>query len=117
MTASPTVIVHLREVQDADDVADLQEALERRCQELAEEFHEADRFEIHVTAVGNAFSAQARASGKKTDVAAQGTGAQPRPACDAALDRLARELRSRHDKRIFKPRRQARRDRTSRKGS
>lgn len=117
MTTSPTVMVHLREVLHLDGASELQEAVEQRCQQLAEEFHEADRFEVHVTPVGNGFNAQARATGKKTDVAAQSAAAQPRPACDAALDKLARELRSRHDKRIFKPRRQARRDKAARKGS
>jgi ribosome-associated translation inhibitor RaiA len=111
MTRDATVIVHFKDVERSED---LHEALEKRCQHLAEEFNETDRFEISITPDRNEISAHARATGKDTDVAAHATAPEERQAADAALDRLERELRSRHDKRIFAPRREARRAKATR---
>ncbi len=112
MTRDATVIVHVKGVEQSDE---LREAVEKRCQHLAEEFSETERFEVSISPDRNDVSAQAHASGKNTDVAAHASGADPRQAADAALDRLERELRSRHDKRIFAPRREARRAKAAKK--
>ena len=117
MTQPANVIVHIRDASEELDGPALQEAIEHRCQHLATEFHEADRFEVTISPDGNAVSAHARASGKKTDVSSHAEASDERQAADAALDRLERELRSRHDKRIFAPRRDARRSRESEKAS
>ncbi len=114
MTREATVIVHLKDVEKRDE---LQEALETRCQTLAQEFGETDRFEISITPDRNDITAHARAIGKNTDVAAHASAPDERQAADAALDHLERELRNRHDKRIFAPRREAKRAKASQKTS
>lgn len=112
MAQDATVIVHFKDVEHDND---LDEAMEKRCKHLAEEFTETVRFEISLEAGHNEVTAHARASGKNTDVAAHGSAPEARQAADAALDRLERELRSRHDKRIFAPRREAKRAREAKK--
>jgi ribosome-associated translation inhibitor RaiA len=112
MAGEATVIVHIRDVENSEE---LQASVEKRCQHLADEFHEVDRFEINITPDALKIAAHARASGKKTDVAAHASSEDARKAADVALDRLERELRSRHDKRIFAPRREAKRAKASRK--
>lgn len=111
MAGNPTVILHMKDVERSDE---LDEALERRCQTLADEFSEVDRFEIGIEPDRNEIRATTKASGKNTTVAAHATAADERQAADLALAKLERELRSRHDKRIFTPRREARRAKTRR---
>ncbi len=112
MAREATVIFHLRDVERSDE---LNEALERRCQHLADEFTETDRFEISLSPDNNDISAHAKVIGKSTSISAHATAPNERQAADAALDRLERELRNRHDKRIFTPRREARRTKASRR--
>ena len=112
MARDATVIVHFRDVERTDE---LHEALERRCQHLADEFSETDFFEISLSPDNNDVSAHAKVTGKSTSISAHATAPHEKQAADAALDRLERELRSRHDKRIFTPRREARRARTDRR--
>ena len=109
--ADATVILHIKDVERSDE---LDETLERRCQALADEFSEVSRFEISIEPDRNDVRATAKASGKNTTVAAHANAADARQAADLALTKLERELRSRHDKRIFTPRREARRTRTRR---
>ena len=54
-------------------------------------------------------------TGKDTSISAHATAPHEKQAADAALDRLERELRNRHDKRIFMPRREARRAKATRR--
>ena len=112
MSGDATVIVHFKDVERSED---LHEAIEKRCHHLAEEFTEADRFEVSIELDGKDITAHARVVGKSTSVASHATASQERPAAEAALDRLERELRSRHDKRIFTPRREAKRSKASRR--
>ena len=112
MSREATVIVHFKEVEHSDE---LREAIEKRCQHLAEEFAETDRFEVSLAPESKDITAHAHARGKKTDVASHASAPDARQAADAALDRLERELRSRHDKRIFSPRREAKRAKQSQK--
>jgi ribosome-associated translation inhibitor RaiA len=112
MSRDATVVVHFKDVERSDA---LNEAVEKRCLNMAEEFTEVDRFEISITPDRNDISVHARASGKGTDVAAHANAPHEVTAADTALDRLERELRSRHDKRIFTPRREARKAKNSRK--
>jgi ribosome-associated translation inhibitor RaiA len=106
MSGDATVIVHFKDVERSQELHDI---IERRCLHLAEEFAEADRFEITIEPDRNDIRAHARVVGKDTSVASHATAPQQRQAADAALDRLERELRNRHDKRIFTPRREAKR--------
>ncbi len=112
MTRDATVIVHFKDLKHNDE---LNEAIETRCQRLADEFSETTRFEVSLAVDHNEITAHTRASGKNTDVAAHASAPEGRQAADAALDRLERELRSRHDKRIFAPRREAKRAKESKK--
>jgi ribosome-associated translation inhibitor RaiA len=106
MASEATVVVHFKDVEHTDE---LRETIEKRCQHLAEEFSETTRFEVSLSQDGKEITAHTRASGKNTDVAAHASAPEERQAADAALHRLERELRSRHDKRIFSPRREAKR--------
>jgi len=112
MTRDTTVIVHFGDVERSEQ---LSEALERRCQELAGEFIETDRYEISLAPENSEVSAHAKATGKDTSVSAHARAPSERQAADAAFDRLERELRNRHDKRIFTPRREARRAKAARR--
>ena len=112
MSGDATVIVHFKDVERSEE---LQEVLEKRCLHLAEEFTETDRFEISIEPDRNEITAHARVTGKSTSIAAHATAKEERQAAEAALDRLERELRNRHDKRIFTPRREAKRSKASRR--
>jgi ribosome-associated translation inhibitor RaiA len=114
MSRDANVTVHFKDVDHNDELRD---AVEQRCQHLAEEFAEANRFEVSLAQDPNEITAHARAIGKKTDVASHAAAPDARQAADAALDRLERELRSRHDKRIFSPRREAQRAKEAQKTS
>ena len=106
MAGDSNLVIHLKDVEHDDE---LREALEKRCNHLAEEFHETDRYELTLTPERNEISAHAKVIGKKTSVASHATAPEARQAAESALDRLERELRKDHDKRIFRPRREARR--------
>ena len=109
--ADVIVQVHFKGVEHDRE---LHELLEKRCQVLAEEFHETDCYEISLSNEANQISAHAKVTGKNTSVAAHADAPEERQAAEAALDRLERELRREHDKRIFAPRREARRERSRR---
>jgi len=107
MTQSPEVLVHAKDVELEDRV---REAIERRCEQLADEFREATRFEISISEDGAGFQVQGHATGKNTDVATHANATEPGPAADLMLDKIAKQLRKLHDKRIFAQRRDAQRD-------
>jgi len=107
MVAEPEVVIHLREVEVEDRLGD---SIEKRCQALSEEFHEVHRFEISIAQDGNSgIEVRGHATGKHTDVATHATASEPAPAVDRVLDRIERQLRAQHDKRIFAQRRDAQR--------
>jgi len=107
MTTSPSVVLHLKEVTVDDRV---RESIERGCDRLAGEFPEVERFEISVTEDGAGFEVHGRASGKNTTVTTHAAATDPGPAADQVLDKIERQLRKVHDKRIFSQRRDAQRD-------
>ena len=111
MAADSTVIVHFRDVERDDG---LHEILERRCEHLGAEFHETRRYEISITLDNNEISVHAKVTGKNTSIASHARAPEARQAGEAALDRLERELRKDHDKRIFTPRRAAKRAKAKR---
>jgi ribosomal subunit interface protein len=107
MTQSLTVIVHAKDLELDDHV---KAQIERRCQQLADEFPEVARFEIAITEAGAGFNVHGHATGKNTDVATHADASDPGPAADMVIDKIAKQLRRVHDKRIFSQRREAQRD-------
>jgi ribosome-associated translation inhibitor RaiA len=107
LTQSPTVIVHAKDL-DLDER--VRNSIERRCEQLAEEFREVARFELAITEAGAGFNVHGHATGKHTDVATHADASEPGPAADRVLDKIEKQLRRVHDKRIFAQRRDAQRD-------
>jgi ribosomal subunit interface protein len=108
MSRSPSVVVHFRDVE-IDET--LRESVHRRCDHLADEFHEVSRFELTIAENGAGFSVHGHATGKHTNVATHAEAEAARAASDQVLDKIERQLRRDHDKRIFSRRREARRER------
>jgi ribosomal subunit interface protein len=104
MARDAKVIIHFKDLKQNDT---LNETLENRCHHLAEEFPETTRYEITISLDKNEFLAHAHVRGKSTAMAASATAPDQRQASEAALDKLERELRKDHDKRIFLARREA----------
>ena len=107
MSRSPSVFLHFRDVESDEAV---RESVQRRCDHLADEFHEVNRFELTISENGPGFSVHGHATGKNTDVATHADAEQARVASDQVLDKIERQLRKVHDKRIFGRRREAQRD-------
>jgi len=109
-----SVVVHFRDVATDEDV---RTHLTLRCQQLASEFPETTRYDVTLLEGIGSIAAQARATGKKTDAAAHIDGGENlRHAGDLVLEKLERELRREHDKRIFEPRRRAQKEQNKRIG-
>jgi ribosome-associated translation inhibitor RaiA len=104
MAITPLVVVHLKDVENEEPV---RESIEKRCVRLAEEFPEVDHFELKVDADGVGFLVHGHATGKNTDIATHATATEPGPAAEQVLDKIAKQLRKGHDKRIFSQRRAA----------
>ena len=112
MTNETSVAIHFKDLETDHDVRD---HLSARCQHLASEFPETDRYELTLEGDPISVEAHGHVTGKKTRVAAPIKGAvNPRDAGDQVLDKLERELRKEHDKRIFSPRRKAQKTRVKR---
>lgn len=107
MSRSPSVVVHFRDVEIDEAV---RESVQRRCDHLADEFHEVNRIELTIVEDGPGFSVHGHATGKNTDVATHAEAEIARAASDQVLDKIERQLRKVHDKRIFGRRREAQRD-------
>jgi ribosomal subunit interface protein len=107
MTRTPQIVIQTKDVTLDERARD---AIERRCQHLAEEFPELLRIEIHVEPDGVGFAVHGHATGKNTDVATHASATEAAPATDMVLEKIARQLRRNHDKRIFSQRRDAQKD-------
>ena len=68
------------------------------------------RSRLLVSENGAGFTVHAHATGKNTDVATHADAGAARVASDQVLDKIERQLRRVHDKRIFARRREAQRD-------
>jgi ribosomal subunit interface protein len=99
----------------ADEPA--RDAIHRRCAALANEFQEVTRFEITLLPDGVGFAGHGHVTGKGEDVGAQASAKEILAAAEALLDKLERQLRKHHDKRIFAQRRAAQRDAMRKKTS
>jgi ribosomal subunit interface protein len=99
------VVVAFKDIEHDEEV---REAIARRCRELWAEFHEVTRVEITFLEDGGAgYSAHGHVTGKGEDVGAHATAKALMPAAEALLDKLERQLRKHHDKRIFARRRES----------
>ena len=107
MTSGPPVVIHFKDVPNSEKV---REAMETRCAHLASEFGEVTRFELSFSPNGADVEAHGHATGKNTNVATQASGKNLRAAGDQVLEKIERQLRKIHDKRIFSQRREAQRD-------
>ena len=108
MTQSPAVLVHFKDLELESEVDEgVRSLIDRRCEQLADEFREVARFEINVEEDGSGFVVHGHATGKNTNVATHVTATDVLPATDQVLDKIERQLRRLHDKRIFGRRRDA----------
>jgi ribosomal subunit interface protein len=107
MSRNPSVVLHFRDVE-VDEA--IRESVHRRCDHLADEFHEINRIELTISENGAGFSVHGHATGKNTDVATHADAGALRAASDQVLDKIEKQLRRVHEKRIFSRRREARRE-------
>ena len=115
MAQNPTVVVAFKDIEHDEQV---REMIQQRCQQLSVEFHEVTRVEITLLEDGGTgYSAHGHVTGKGEDVGAHATAKQLLPAAEALLDKLERQLRKHHDKRIFSQRREAQREAMRKKTS
>jgi len=114
MAGGTPVVVHFKEVPSSDKI---REVIEARCEHLAAEFEEVTRFEISFSPLGAEIEAHGHATGKHTNVATRAAGKNLRAAGDQVLEKIERQLRKLHDKRIFAQRREAQRNPAKRVGA
>lgn len=112
MASEPTIIIHFKDMSTDEEVRD---HIRARCEVLAAEFPEATHFELTIRPDAKTLECHGHVTGKRTQVAAHANGIEHlRPVSDAVLDKLERELRTEHDKRIFSQRRKAQKERSKR---
>ena len=107
MADRPTVVTNFKDVSAS---ATVRELIERRCEHIAEEFHEVRRMEVTLTEDGQGFTAHGHFPTKGHDVEAHANASDLGPAADKLLDKIERQLRTLHDKKIFSQRREAQRN-------
>ena len=112
MAQGATVLLNFKDLTPDETLRD---TLERHCQELAQEFHEITRFELTLAEDGDGFTAHGHVTGKNTDLATHANASELARAVEQLLQKVERQLRRAHDKRIFAPRRDAQRDPPKRK--
>ncbi|MCA9509523.1 MAG: HPF/RaiA family ribosome-associated protein [Myxococcota bacterium] len=105
MTQVPTLTIRFKDIEHD---AKVEELLEARLRHLAETFHEATHCELTLAVDALDVTAHALVRGRGIDLASHAAARDARAAGDAAIDKLERELRKVHDKRIFTQRRAAR---------
>jgi len=107
MTEGPPVVVHFKDVPNSRKV---RQSIEDRCAHFASEFQEVRSFEITLSPLGAEIEAHGHAIGKNLNVATQAAGKNLRAAADQVLEKIEKQLRKIHDKRIFAQRREAQRN-------
>ena len=113
MSEAPRVVVHHRDVPIGER---LLSSIEERCNSLADEFREASRFELFFEPSGAGVRGQAHAVGRHTDLSTHAEASLPAIAADRVLDKIERQLRRVHDKRVFGRRREQQRKAPKRQG-
>ena len=106
MTDTPSVVIHFKEVEQ-DEL--LRESIQKKSQHLGKEFSEVSNIEISLEPNGIGFIAHGHVTGKGTDIATQVEASKLVPAVDSVFNKIERQLRKLHDKRIFAQRRGAQR--------
>ena len=106
MTQVPAVEIRFKDVTPDDAV---RERVEKRCQQLSSDFPETTHIEITFSPEGDEFSAHGHVLGKRTEAATSATATELFPAADLLFERLSKQLRRSHDKKIFVQRRDAQR--------
>ncbi len=106
MTKNPSVVIHFKEVEQDEP---LRESIEKQSEALGDEFHEVSKIEISLAPNGAGFIANGHVTGKGTDIVTHAEASEPTPAVDSVFDKVERQLRKLHDKRIFAQRREAQR--------
>jgi ribosome-associated translation inhibitor RaiA len=107
-----SVLIHWKGLRSEEDVHD---HLANRCRLIASEFPETDSYELRIEPSRREIQCHGHVNGKQTRVAAHAQGLPTaRQAADSVLDKLERELRRDHDKRIFSRRRKAQKDQIKR---
>ena len=107
MSQSPTVITNFKDLPHDTAIV---ESIERRSEHLAREFREISRIELTLVEEAGNISVHGHVTGKNRDVGAHAEASEAGPAADRVLEKLERQLRTLHDKRIFTQRRDAQRD-------
>ena len=107
MPEVPQVVVHHRDVHIGEK---LLESIERRCSDIAVEFSETSRFEVSFEPSGAGVLSHVHATGRHTDVSIHAEASKPAIAADRVFQKIERQLRRVHDKRIFGRRREAQRE-------
>lgn len=102
--SEPSVVIHFNHMSTDDEV---RTHLQERCGHLASEFPETAHYELSLSPDDREIRADAHVSGRGTHVAAHATHGDLRQAGDLVLNKLERELRRHHDKKIFSRRREA----------
>ena len=113
MSDNPSVVIHFRDCEQDETIRD---SVEKHSARLAHEFPEISRIEVSLEKNGTGFVAHGHVTGKGTDVATQADASELAPATDLVFDRVERQLRKIHDKRIFSQRREAQRGRRENSG-
>ncbi len=108
MTNEANVLIHWKGLENDEEVHD---HLIERCQHVAAEFPETNHYELSIEPSGREIRCHGHVNGKHMQVAAHTDGfPTARQVGDSVIDKLERELRKEHDKRIFGRRRKAQRD-------
>ena len=107
MSQRASVVINFKDLPHDEA---LRAVIERDALHLADEFREVGRIEITLSEDAGNVTAHGHVTGRKRDVGAQAEAEQARPAADRVFDRLERQLRTLHDKRLYSQRRGARRD-------
>ncbi len=105
MSREASVLIHWKGVENEQEVHD---HLAERCHHIAAEFPETRHYELSIEPSGRDVKCHGHVNGKRTQVAAHCHGLPTaRQNADSVLEKLERELRKEHDKRIFSQRRRA----------
>lgn len=114
MSERPNVVTTFKDMEVDETI---REAIAERCLQIAEEFPEVSRMETTIAQDGVRYTVHGHVTTKGHDLGAQAEASQPGPAADRLLDRIERQLRTLHDKRIFSQRREAQRDPPKKRGT
>ena len=114
MSDNPSVVIHFRDCEQSEKIRD---SIDKHSERLAQAFREINQIEISLGPNGSGFVAHGHVTGKGTDVATQAEATELGPAAERVFDKVERQLRKIHDKRIFGQRREAQRDRGRRESS